>query len=479
MPARLWIDVEDLFEYARGNKRPSGIQRLAFEIYRILHDRGGEGVQFVRHDIPHKSFRTIPWHEVSQIFDVLTEPSPVLPPTEVTAYAPARRWFGKLLHRYTPALRPMIISAVIAQNTAFRAWKRLFVAIGYATRTRFRRWKASLFRKNSAIRDPEMAAFADTAVQGDILLVLGAPWSHPDYAQLIRSLRRRGLRFGMLIYDIIPIRRPEWCDAGLVRIFRQFIQGMLPQCDVVFSISKHTAGDVEAYARENRVNLPGRVIPVPIGTGFGIQPKTRPWGSYNLPPAGTYVLFVSTIEPRKNHTLLFRVWRRLIEELADDEVPTLVFAGRVGWMVNDLMQQIRNTDYLDGKLQVIEDSTDAELASLYRGCLFTVFPSLYEGWGLPVTESLAFGKPCIIADRTSLPEAGGNLVRLIDPDNFHDVYNTIKNAIEDRVGLAQWESRIQREFKPVLWSATVDAILAGLQLSPVQERNGRRLLGTR
>jgi glycosyltransferase involved in cell wall biosynthesis len=91
-----------------------------------------------------------------------------------------------------------------------------------------------------------------------------------------------------------------------------------------------------------------------------------------------------------------------------------------------------------------------------------LFPSFFEGWGLPVTESLGFGKPCLIANRTSLPEAGGDLVRSFDPDNLHDAYAVIRNAIEDRAGLAAWEARIRREFKPVPWSATVDALLAGL-----------------
>ena len=62
--------------------------------------------------------------------------------------------------------------------------------------------------------------------------------------------------------------------------------------------------------------------------------------------------------------------------------------------------------------------TDADLKVLYEGCLFTLFPSFYEGWGLPVTESLAFGKPCIASNRSSIPEAGGKLARYIDPNNL-------------------------------------------------------------
>jgi glycosyltransferase involved in cell wall biosynthesis len=200
-----------------------------------------------------------------------------------------------------------------------------------------------------------------------------------------------------------------------------------------------------------------------MGSGFSAAPPmTEARCSDQLPPAGSYVLLVSTIEARKNHHLMFRVWRRLLEELPPEVVPTLVFAGRVGWLVDDLMRQIANADHLDGKLVIVEDPNDAELAALYQGCLFTVFPSLYEGWGLPVTESLAFGKPCLIADRTSLPEAGGDLVRRFDPDNLNDAFSAIRDVILDPKGLALWEQQVRQEFRPVPWTATAEALLAAL-----------------
>jgi glycosyltransferase involved in cell wall biosynthesis len=274
---------------------------------------------------------------------------------------------------------------------------------------------------------------------------------------------RRGLRFALLVYDLIPLRRPEWCERGLVRLFRSWFGGVLPLCDQVFAISQATAADVESWAQEQGIELPGPVIPIPIGTGFDAASPASLQRTQRLPPPGSYALIVATIEVRKNHLLLFRVWRRLLEELPRDRVPTLVFAGRIGWLVDDLMQQIANTDHLNGKLLIIEDPSDKELVSLYSGCLFTLFPSFYEGWGLPVTESLAFGKPCFISNRTSLPEAGGKLARSFDPDDLQDAYAKIRNVIEDRADLMRWEDTVKREFTPVSWSTTVEALLQGLR----------------
>lgn len=326
--------------------------------------------------------------------------------------------------------------------------------------------KSSTVAKKPAVTIPAPEchdAFGEASSAGDILLVLGSPWSHPNYAQLMRAQRLRGLRFALLVYDLIPLRRPEWFDRGLVRVFRTWFDAVFPLCDHVFAISQATAQDVDLYARERGIALSAPVTSVPIGTSFGAAnvpvpaPRTQ-----RLPEPGSYALIVSTIEPRKNHQLLFRVWRRMLEELPKDSVPTLVFAGRMGWLVDDLMQQIANTNNLDGKLIWVKNPTDAELVALYEGCLFSLFPSFYEGWGLPVTESLALGKPCLTSNRSSLPEAGGNLARRFDPDDLNDAYRTIREAIDDRPGLARWEAQIRREFKPIPWSATADALLTAL-----------------
>jgi glycosyltransferase involved in cell wall biosynthesis len=475
--ARLWIDVEDLFEYVRSNRRPSGIQRLAFEIYQTMQARYGDTglVHFVRHDIRRHSFRVVPWREVMGLFEKLTELE-VAPSTRlergILPHAPARQLIRRLVHRLTPSLRPALVDAAVTFGEALRAWGRLATMIWHGSRSRLRRLTVQIRnlaadRRRERADATELASFAECAAPGDTLLALGSPWSHPDYSDLVRIQRERGLRFALLVYDLIPIRRPEWCERGLVRLFRAWFHDVLPLCDVLFAISRATAADVEAYARENRITLLGPVVTIPIGTGFGSQlPPPASSGCRALPSVGSYALFVSTIEARKNHTLLFRVWRRLLEDMPAEHVPTLVFAGRVGWLVDDLMRQIANTDHLSGKLAVIEDPTDTELAMLYRGCLFTVFPSFYEGWGLPVTESLAFGKPCIISIRTSLPEAGGKLARSFDPDNLHDAYHVIRQVIDDRPGLARWEAEVRREFKPVPWSATVEAILVRLGDAP-------------
>ena len=132
-------------------------------------------------------------------------------------------------------------------------------------------------------------------------------------------------------------------------------------------------------------------------------------------------------------------------------------------MVADLMQQLRNAHYLDGKLVLFQDPTDGELTTLYQGAQFTLFPSFYEGWGLPVTESLAFGKPAIISNTTSLPEAGGALARYFDPESTTEAYHVIREVVEDPEGLRNWQARVARDFRPVTWDEAARAVLRALE----------------
>jgi glycosyltransferase involved in cell wall biosynthesis len=491
VPAKLWIDVEDLFEYARTNPRPSGIQRLAFEIFTALQTRPGayEFVRFVRHDTSRKTFHVIPWSDVVALFTSLTETEPEAPqnmlPGAILPHAAARQFMRKLVHRLPPSLRAHVIEVMLTQTGALRAWRALIDALARGIFIRlirpFRMLRMPEPRPEPMVELPGIPACRDAferdSAPGDILLALGSPWSHPDYAQLIRPQRARGLKFGLLVYDLIPIRRPEWCDRGLVRLFRAWFVAILPQCDRVFAISCATAADVENFARERGIKLRNPIVPIPIGTSFGAAGgRATAVRTPRLPAPGSYALIVSTIEARKNHQLLFRVWRRMLEEMpaqtsATSAIPTLVFAGRIGWLVDDLMRQIANTNNLDGKLVLVENPTDSELLALYEGCRFTLFPSFFEGWGLPITESLALGKPCLTSDRTSLPEAGGKLTRRFDPDNLHDAYRAIREVIDDPAGLARWEAQVRREFQPVPWSATADALLTALghPMAPAEE----------
>lgn len=132
MIPRLWIDVEDLFEYARTNPRPSGIQRVAFEIYQSLQARYGTTglVCFIRHT-GLDSFRTVHWSEIAGLFRDLTvrELQPPAQPRPILPHSSARQLVRKLVHWLPPSLRVHLVDGAVAQRAALRAWGRLLDAL--------------------------------------------------------------------------------------------------------------------------------------------------------------------------------------------------------------------------------------------------------------------------------------------------------------------------------------------------------------
>lgn len=485
MPNRIWVDVEDLFQYSSFNARPSGIQRIQFELCRslALMPETRDRVGFVRHASAQDSFQTIPFADIDALHARMTASAsaavPARDPDAVPAaiaptlavVATGSKVLGSLARRVAYRipldLRTPLVGLFKAQRETVRAAGKLTGAA--AGRVAKLRSTTAHGRAMMPATDGLTVAPFDTSVgPGDVLLVLGSPWFHPFYNQMITRVRDKWqMRIALLVYDIIPLLRPEWCDRNLVDRFEIWAIGMLSLADTLLTISQASARDILAVA--DRRKLPLRATPsvIPIGTGFS-RPVGHPDESVavvrtdRLPPERSYVLMVSTIEARKNHALLFRVWRRMLDEMPADRVPTLVFAGRVGWLVTDLMQQLTNAHYLDGKILLVDDPQDGELERLYDGCLFTVFPSFYEGWGLPVTESFSFGRPCIISNASALPEAGGALARYFDPENGTEAYQVIRDAIEDRKGTEAWSGRVAAEFRPVSWDESARAILRSI-----------------
>ncbi len=480
----LWLDVEDLFQYGVINRRPSGIQRLSFELYSQLNLILGSGVKFCRHDPVAGTLRTVPWNMVQEAFMRLLAP---LPPDDAPQKPYSLARFSRiaglraLAERLPPELRVQLSQAyraqrhaLAAQGAALKSGVRAIAAVPAALRAVQDAKRRAGVPAASGV--PFRSEDARNAMRpGDTLGVLGSPWFHPDYAGFVnRIAKARGVGIAVLIYDLIPLVHPEWCDRELVRVFGGWFSSFIPHADTILTISNASAREIERWAARTGTPIALPITTLPIGSGF----STGPAGADAALPRGLgtdpFVLLVSTIEARKNHQLAFRVWRRMLDQVPRRQVPRLVFAGRVGWLVGDLMQQLENCNHLDGMISVITNPSDAELAALYRGCRLTLYPSLYEGWGLPVSESLHFGKVCVASNRTSVPEAGGSFCIYFDPENTDEATQVILRACTDDRLIASIEERIRAEFRPTSWRTSAETLLgcinggrAGLQPPPI------------
>lgn len=452
----VWVDVEDLFEYFRFNPHPSGIQRVALRIMDALLDEAGSSrVRFVRHGAEEGSgLREVRWAEIEAMVQAPPQPEQARP--EKARDDDRRSRVQQAIGRLPPELRDPLFRAGVLQSQVGRNLRELLAVV-----------RPPPSRELRAVPTGDTIAQGAAPGAGDLYLVPGAPWSVVGAADLLAGLKRRGARTALLIHDLIPVRRPEWQEPAKVGRFRLWLEQCLPLCDLVLTISGYTARDIEAYAVVRGIPLGGRMRAIPAGTFCPPPALVRPAG---LPIPDRYVLFVSTLEFRKNHALAVKVWYKLLDEVRAgvrdaSSVPQLVFAGRIGLGVADLLQQLDNSRWLSGRVRLIRDPTDAELRALYEGCLFTLLPSLAEGWGLPVGESLALGKPCLAANSTALPEAGGDLCRYFDPEDVGSAHRAVAALLDEPGAIDAWTDEVRRRFRPRTWQPAAQAILA--ELAPV------------
>jgi hypothetical protein len=190
-----------------------------------------------------------------------------------------------------------------------------------------------------------------------------------------------------------------------------------------------------------------------------------------------YVLCVSTLESRKNHLLLFHVWDMMIARRGLDQTPYLLCVGKPGYLFDAPQNFVKSRPHLESRIRFLEGIDDPSLASLYAGATFSVYPSFYEGWGLPVTESLCFGKAVASSNTSSLPEAGGKIAQYFDPYGVREAYQVIERLAFDEGHRKAIEARIAQSFKPRPWGAIASQVLDSAQA--IKDRCGEVTDGPR
>lgn len=181
------------------------------------------------------------------------------------------------------------------------------------------------------------------------------------------------------------------------------------------------------------------------------------------------MLFVSTLEKRKNHALALRCWSRLAQENGADSVPTLVLAGKLGWLVDELTGEIDRLTASGIPILHLSGLTDREIAALYRTCMFSIYPSFKEGWGLPISESLAAGRPVLASGTIAMKEVGGSFADYADPHSLEDFYAAAERLIFDGVYRRSREKHIRDGYRKRSWdefSVEIINVVARLRKAP-------------
>jgi len=284
------------------------------------------------------------------------------------------------------------------------------------------------------------------------LVNLGTSWSDRNYLLDVRTNRARsGILYVPLVFDLIPLIEPAWFIRSLNRDYRAWFWSLLHSADGCLAISQATRQDLLDKAAERKVAFRADAVSViPLDGDFRQSAAdVAILKDYQLDNR-TFVLLVSTLEPRKNHIGAFRAWMMLAADANISDLPRLVCVGGRGWLNEDIHRMLRDNPVLQDHVQILHGVPDDRLAALYHHCLFAIYPSFYEGWGLPVSEALSYGKVPAISAVASLPEAGGVFARYFDPRDPASIAATVRLLLNDESRNAG-EAAIRQGYVPRTW----------------------------
>jgi glycosyltransferase involved in cell wall biosynthesis len=282
----------------------------------------------------------------------------------------------------------------------------------------------------------------------DVLIGLGDFWCHRGHVDALIGLKERcGMRLVQMVHDLFPLDRPEWSHPLYGPEFVGQLNQLAPHVDRWLVNSAFVSVALRKYLE----SLGRGASPIDIlamgnassdADSASISDDLSILAKYGL-GSGSYVLHVGTVEPRKNVAALLDALKEVRKD-HPHETPICLLVGRDGWKSEILRRRLKETAFEQGSVRWIRNVPDADLPALYRGARFTVVPSLGEGWGLAVRESLGQGTPCIASSKGGLLEAGADLARYVDPERPDELRLAMADWIAHDDVLEKCRERIRR-----------------------------------
>lgn len=271
------------------------------------------------------------------------------------------------------------------------------------------------------------------------------------------------------IHDLIPIDYPEFCTIT-PQLFSNFIEHVVTFSDLILTNSEYTKKTIENFIKTKKLKTNCLIETHYIGINEQIKalsklsPEERisyiqemqypedPYQELRTMDIGQngYFIYVSTIEGRKNHFLLYLLWKKLINQLGD-KTPKLIFIGRKGWCNEKIVYALNNSNGLDNKIIWLQDCKDSLMLALLcsKNCLGTLNPSFVEGYGMPAAESIFLGLVTVCSTADAYREATQNKGIFLDPLSLPQWYDAVYSIIQKGKGVGS--DKHINEYRPTTW----------------------------
>ncbi len=274
----------------------------------------------------------------------------------------------------------------------------------------------------------------------------------PDFIPPWRGAQRHVIT----VHDLTFLHYPQYLTAEARGYYNDQIATAVKQADHILVDSDNTRDDLVTM-----LNVPAAKITVHmLGVDERFQPLDAATLQYQRQRLGLpdgYILFVGTLEPRKNIIGLLAAYRHFLETHPD--APPLVLVGRRGWLFEETQAKIEQVG-LGSRLIWREDIADDDMPIIYNLARLLVLPSFYEGFGFPALEAMACGTVPIVSDRSSLPEVVGDVGLLINPDDPEIMAAAMRQALTDPDWYAANRQRGLERAQEFTWERTAAIALA-------------------
>ena len=291
--------------------------------------------------------------------------------------------------------------------------------------------------------------------ENDTLFIPWGEWWDGNFITKLEAWHHdHGVRLVQILHDMSPIVVPQFSNSGnATQTYPVYCRRIFPLCSLILSVSENSKRDALQWLKDNKLAVP-RIEVFRLGDDIKISkpvPASDPLFLQSGLHGRDFIIFVGTIELKKNHLLLYYVYH--LARVRGIDLPKIVMVGRRGWMTEPTYELMTKDPLVKDKFIFMLNTSDEELSWLYDKAMFSILPSFYEGWGIPIAESVARGVPCLSSDTSSMTEVAEGYVKHFTPYSTDECLAAIKYWLDNPKELDKARQHT-KTYKQFTWDAS-------------------------
>ena len=277
---------------------------------------------------------------------------------------------------------------------------------------------------------------------------------------LYPKLKEHSFKIFNFIYDLTPVLLPNMAKSDTKNNFPSFLKAVYDFSDFIFFDSLSAKKDLLKYLK-HKLNSTKQISTKVLHLGSDFSHKKTTLNTNTLDILNKkYILFVGTLEPRKKHKLVLDSFEKLHEKHKNLH---LVFIGKVGWKSEKLLSYITSHTLYSKNLHHLKDIEDSLLEQFYKNAFIVTYLSEYEGYGLPVAESLRHSNITITSNNSSLKEVGNDFADYITQNNKTQLFNLLSLYLENETIYNNKKTFIKQNYKPQNWDMFYADVISSIK----------------